>query len=78
MAVARLSDGEDVTLPSDIGRRAGLKAGDRVELVVRDDGTVLIVPRTVRAADLYGILPKPKKTVTLEEMEESIIRGATS
>jgi len=65
------------TIPKRIRDRLNLKAGDRVEFVVEEDGKVVLVPATVRIAELRGILPRPKKPVSLEVMEEAIKAGAS-
>ena len=64
------------TIPKRIRDRLNLKAGDRVEFVVEGNGKVVLVPATVRVKELRGILPKPKKPVSLEAMEAAIKSGA--
>ena len=64
------------TIPKRIRDRLNLKAGDRGEFVVEGNGKVGLVPATVRVKELRGILPKPKKPVSLEAMEAAIKSGA--
>ncbi len=69
MASARLTSRGRVTIPKSVRERLGLSTGDRVEFVPADDGGFTIVPVTVDIAELKGVLPKPKRPVTLEEMD---------
>jgi hypothetical protein len=47
-------------------------SGDRVSFLVRPDGVVEMRPETVDLNDLYGVLKRTGKTVTVEEMNEAI------
>ncbi|HEX9569283.1 MAG TPA: AbrB/MazE/SpoVT family DNA-binding domain-containing protein [Rhodospirillales bacterium] len=66
-----------VTIPKPVRKRLGLKPGDRLEFVVHDDGTALMVPATLRAADLAGCLKPPKRRASLADLERCI-RGRIS
>ena len=59
-------------MPKIIREGLRLKPGDRVEFVLQEDGTALMMPATVRLADLWGILPAPEKPVSVEEMNRAI------
>ena len=76
MSTATLTSKGQTTIPKRIRDQLRLKTGDRLEFILQDDGTVLMVPRTFRAADLKGILPPPKRRATVEEMNEAIRRHA--
>lgn len=75
MTVTVTSKGQ-VTLPAEARRRLGIHAGTKLEFIVRGDDRmeVLRVGGTVR--NLRGALPKPKRTLTLAEMDQAIARGA--
>lgn len=64
------------TIPKPIRDRLNLKAGDRVQFVVEEGGKVVLVPATVRITELRGILPRPKRPVSLEAMEAAVKSGA--
>ena len=66
------------TIPKRIRDRLNLKAGDRVEFVVEEDGKVVLVPATVRITELKRILPRPKIPVSLDAMEAAIKLGAAA
>ncbi len=77
MATATITSKGQTTIPKTVRQRLRLKAGDRVEFVVQDDGTALMVPATIRVADLEGILSPPRKPVTVTAMNAAIRkRGA--
>ena len=77
MATATITSKGQTTIPKTVRQSLRLKAGDRVEFVVRDDGTALMVPATIRVADLEGILSPPGKPVTVAAMNAAIRkRGA--
>jgi AbrB family looped-hinge helix DNA binding protein len=72
MPTATITSKGQTTIPKAVRTRLQLKAGDRVEFLVQDDGTALMVPATVRVVDLEGILPAPDKPVSVEEMNRAI------
>ena len=61
-----------VTIPKDIRDRLKLQTGDKVEFVVDEEGRVELVPVTASVTRLKGMLPKPKRAVTLEAMDMAI------
>jgi AbrB family looped-hinge helix DNA binding protein len=78
MSTATLTSKGQTTIPKDIRDRLRLKAGDRLDFVLQPDGGVLMVPATIRARELKGLLPRPKKPVSLEQMERTIRDAAVS
>ncbi|MBI1986697.1 MAG: AbrB/MazE/SpoVT family DNA-binding domain-containing protein [Rhodospirillales bacterium] len=64
------------TVPKRVRERLGLKPGDRLEFLVQDDGTALMVPATLHVADLAGCLPPPKRRASLADMDRAIRRRA--
>ncbi|MAS05655.1 MAG: AbrB family transcriptional regulator [Ahrensia sp.] len=65
-----------LTIPKDVREQLSLKPGTRFYVTVLD-GHVVALPKTVRLADLAGILGKPPKGAgaTLEEIDEAIGRA---
>jgi AbrB family looped-hinge helix DNA binding protein len=78
MPTATLTSKGQTTIPKEVRDRLKLKPGDRLEFILQGDGQVLMVPASVRAAELRGILPRPKKRVGLAEMEQAIREGAAA
>jgi AbrB family looped-hinge helix DNA binding protein len=75
VATATITSKGQTTIPKAVGER--LSPGDRVEFVVQDDGTALMVPATLTLAELKATMPPPPRTLSLDEMAEAIrIRAA--
>lgn len=64
-----------ITLPKDIRDRLGLRQGDRVRFIVEDDGRVRLLPAKRDISELVGILPKPKRALSIEEMDDAVARA---
>ena len=77
MPRATLTSKGQLTLPKVIRDRLRLAAGDQVDFVVRDDGTVVLRPTTVDVKELKGLLHrKGIKPLTVEAMNAAIRRRA--
>lgn len=74
--IATLTAKGQVTLPKPVREQLDLHAGDKLDFVLRDDGLLEVVALKQPASKLRGILPKPPKAVTIEEMNAAIERGA--
>jgi len=74
MAASTITSKGQTTIPGEIRRRLKLKPGDRVEFLVEPDGKVVLVPATVDASELKGLLAPAPRRVSLEEMEAAIRR----
>jgi AbrB family looped-hinge helix DNA binding protein len=60
------------TIPKEVRKRLGLKAGSRVKFFIDMDGRVELLA-TRPASELRGILKSPRKRpVSLKEMDEGI------
>jgi bifunctional DNA-binding transcriptional regulator/antitoxin component of YhaV-PrlF toxin-antitoxin module len=55
----------------------GVGPGDRVDFVRMEDGNFAVMPATHSVQSLKGLIPKPEKPVSLDEMDAAIARGAT-
>ncbi len=73
---ATLTSKGQVTIPKPVRDALKLRTGDRLDFVLGDDGIVRLVPVTRSIRDLKGMLPKPRRPVTLDEMDAAIARGA--
>ena len=76
--VATLTSKGQLTLPKTIRTQLDLHPGDRLDFVIRENGIVEVVPLKQPASKLRGILPKPAKPVSLDQMNEAIAKGAAS
>ena len=78
MSEARMTSKGQITVPRDVRLKLSLKPGDRVLFIVEDDGTVRMRALNKDISSLIGILPRPKRAATLEEIEEAIQRAAVA
>lgn len=69
---ATMTSKGQVTVPQKIRERLRLREGQRLQFTIEDGGRVVITPVFTRLSELAGILPRPKHTVTIEEMDEGI------
>jgi len=77
MSLATLTNTGQMTIPKDILIFFGIKTGDKLDFMIEKD-RVILRPATVNIRDLKGILKREtNKTVSIEEMNAAIIRGAT-
>jgi AbrB family looped-hinge helix DNA binding protein len=77
MATATLTSKGQITIPMEVRHRLKLDAGARVEFVESADGEFLIRPAVSDVRSLKGLLRKPAKPVSIEDMKKAIrLRGA--
>ena len=76
MESALTSKGQ-ATIPKAIREHLGLKPGDRVKFFVNPDGSVAILPK-IPVSALRGIVKSRWRPVTIKEMEDAVIQGATA
>jgi antitoxin PrlF len=75
MAAAIVSTKGQVVIPAKVRSEMGVDAGSRIEFVRTVDGW-LIKPATLSVTALKGVLRKPKKPVSVEDMNSAIRRRA--
>ena len=76
MTTATLTSKGQVTIPADVRQRLGLESGDRIEFVQMDGGYA-IKPAIDDVRSLKGLLRKPAKPVSIDDMNAAIrARGA--
>jgi AbrB family looped-hinge helix DNA binding protein len=66
-----------ITIPKEVRQRLGLEVGDQVRFEVDRDNQVVLRPCRRSILDSVGVLPRPKRAMTFEEMDEAIANGAT-
>ena len=76
MATVITSKGQ-VTIPKALRDKLKLHAGDRLDFIVEPDGTARLVPVTASIKELKGLVPKPKRKLSLEDMENAIAKGTS-
>jgi AbrB family looped-hinge helix DNA binding protein len=73
---ATLTSKGQVTIPKIVRDALHLRTGDRLDFILESDGTVRVLPITGSVKRLKGLLPKPSRALTVEEMNEAIAKGA--
>jgi AbrB family looped-hinge helix DNA binding protein len=76
MTTATVTSKGQLTLPKEVRLALGVGPGDRVEFVLMDDGNFAVMPAALPVKRLKGLIAKPKKPVTLAEMDKAIAEGA--
>ena len=70
MPRAKLTSKGQVTIPKAIRDQLNLEPGVTLRFSVDPSGRIVVTPLTLGIEDLIGILPKPRKALTIEEIEE--------
>ena len=77
MATSTLTTKGQVTIPLDVRQRLGLDAGDRIEFVEIEKGLFAIKPVIDDVRSLKGLLRRPARPVSVEDMN-AVIRARGS
>lgn len=79
MATATITSKGQVTIPVDVRNHLGLASGDRIEFSLNEEtGRYEVYPVTRSLASLKGIVQKPGKPVSIEEMNRAIAEQGAS
>jgi antitoxin PrlF len=78
MAAATVTGKGQITIPIEVRQALGIDAGDRVEFVEVEPGRFELVPATRSVTALKGMFGKPKRAVSIEEMNAAIARRGAS
>jgi len=78
MLSAKITSKGQITIPKDIRLHLKIDQGDKIEFFVGENGMVIISPIRSDVRKLKGIVAKPNKPVSIEQMKDAIIAGATS
>lgn len=76
MTVSTITSKGQTTIPGEIRRHLKLRAGDRIQFIVEEDGKVVLVPATVDVSELKGLLAPASRRVSLEAMDAAIRKRA--
>jgi antitoxin PrlF len=72
MPAATVTSKGQITIPKEVRERLGLEAGDRVEFVADEKGAWRIVAATRDVRAVKGIIPKPARPVSVEDMNRAV------
>ena len=72
MSTSTMTSKGQTTIPKDIRKRLNLHPGDRLDFIIEEDGRVVVLPASVDASELAGMLKAPAKQVSIAEMNQAI------
>jgi len=73
MASATVTSKGQITIPIEVRVEMGIDVGDRIEFVRNErTGRYEVVPASLPVQALKGIVPKPKRPVSITDMNEAI------
>lgn len=72
MSTATMTSKGQVTIPKEVRVLLGLHTGTKVKFNVSDSGEVSFSPITSSIASLKGIIAKPSKPISIEDMKKTI------
>ena len=75
MPSAKLTSKGQITVPKEVREALGLHTGDRLAFRLCEDGTVQMTAETVDLMSLRGSVRTQVKGVTVEAMNEVILRS---
>ena len=76
MTTAVVTSKGQITIPKPVRDGLGVESGDRVEFVELERGVYTVVAATRDIRDLKGVIPKPAKPVSVEDMNKAVRRHA--
>ena len=76
MSTAVVTSKGQITIPKPVRDGLGVETGDRVEFVEFEKGVYTVVAATRDIRDLKGMIPKPAKPVSVEDMNRAVGRHA--
>jgi AbrB family looped-hinge helix DNA binding protein len=71
-----LSKRGQVTIPGEIRARLNLKPGDKVEFIIRGDGSVELFAKNRDVRELRGMLGPVRRRLTIQQMDDGIRKRA--
>lgn len=78
MASATVTSKGQVTIPVDVRSKLGRRPGSRLASVPTATGGYEIHPEAASIKDLKGAVPRPRRPVSIDEMNDAIAAAATA
>lgn len=72
MPRATLTSKGQITIPKEVREALGVEAGDRLEFVEQERGVYKVIAATRDVRALKGLVPKPARPVSIDDMKASI------
>jgi antitoxin PrlF len=67
-----------VTIPKEVRESLRIRSGQTVRFLIGEGGQASLTPEPAKLADLAGVLGKPPRSATQQEIEEAIRKGAVA
>jgi antitoxin PrlF len=77
MPEATLTSKGQITIPKPVRDHLRLESGDRVDFLVTETGDVILRPARRSIRELRGLLRRPGRAMSLDEMDAGIRRKMT-
>ncbi len=74
MSTAIITSKGQITIPKPVRVGLGVETGDRIEFVELEPGVYSVVAATRDIRELKGVIPKPAKPVSIEDMNKAVRR----
>lgn len=72
MITVTINDKGQITIPSKIRKSLNLESGSQVRLFSDVKTGNLLLSKTSSIADAFGLLPKPREAITIENMDRTV------
>jgi len=76
--IATVTSKGQLTLPVEARRKLGIQPGTKLDLIITGDDRLELIPLTDSVKNLKGMVPKPAKPLSLEEMDQAVAAGSVS
>ena len=76
MPTAIVTSKGQITIPKAVREALGVQSGDRVEFVETEKGVFEVVAASKDVRELKGIIGKPSRPVSVEDMRKAVARRA--
>lgn len=73
---AKVTSKGQATLPKEVRERLRVRNGGKIRFTLEDGDRIVVTNGGPRLSDLFGILGKPPRSLTLKEMDEVIQQAA--
>lgn len=72
MPTATLTSKGQITIPAAVRDGLGVDTGDRVEFIELEPGRYEVIAATLPVTALKGLIPRPKRPVSIRDMKDAI------
>ncbi len=79
MGTTTVTSKGQITIPKYIRDKLKIQTGDRIHFFIDDkNGSVTFLPVKTDVRELKGIVPKPKKSISINDMNKAIKDGGSN